>query len=201
VFALAVLDGKLYAGGNFTNTAIGPSPVYRWDGVHWASLGTSRTNFVYALATSGGKLYAAGGGDTISNTFPVSQWDGIDWSTIGTPLDAEVVALAVSGNTLYAGGAFWGPVTNRLFGIARISIAGPVPVVIITSNNAFGLRNGLFGFDVSGPPGSNVVIQAGTDLRAWTPLQTNALNGNGLFYFSDPQSPTGGRRFYRAVEQ
>jgi hypothetical protein len=55
----------------------------------------------------------------------------------------------------------------------------------------------VFGFDVSGPSGSNVVIQASTDLKTWIPLQTNLL-GSGLLYFSDPQSTTNVRRFYRA---
>jgi hypothetical protein len=54
----------------------------------------------------------------------------------------------------------------------------------------------VFGFDVSGPSGSNVVIQASTDLHTWIPLHTNLL-GSGLLYFSDPQSTTNVRRFYR----
>ena len=54
----------------------------------------------------------------------------------------------------------------------------------------------MFGFDVSGPPGANVVIQESTDLQIWIPLQTN-LVGSGLLYFSDPQSNTNNRRFYR----
>jgi hypothetical protein len=50
---------------------------------------------------------------------------------------------------------------------------------------------------VTGPSGSNVVIQASTDLKTWIPLQTNQL-GSGPFHFSDPQSSTNTRRFYRA---
>jgi hypothetical protein len=71
------------------------------------------------------------------------------------------------------------------------------PLAIITSNAAFGFTNGVFGFDVTGPAGSNVVIQASLDLETWIPLQTNLL-GSGLLYFSDPRSSTNGRRFYRA---
>ena len=55
----------------------------------------------------------------------------------------------------------------------------------------------MFGFNVIGPAGSNVVIQASTDLHTWIPLQTNLL-GSGPLYFSDPQSPANPRRFYRA---
>ena len=56
----------------------------------------------------------------------------------------------------------------------------------------------MFGFNVTGPSGSNVVIQASTNLQTWIPLQTNLL-GSGLLYFSDPQSTTNVQRFYRAV--
>jgi hypothetical protein len=73
----------------------------------------------------------------------------------------------------------------------------PVSLAIITTDAAFGFTNGVFGFDVSGPPGSNVVVQASTNLQTWFPLQTNLL-GSGLLYFSDPQSPANVQRFYRA---
>ena len=59
------------------------------------------------------------------------------------------------------------------------------------------LHERVFGFDVAGPSGSNVVIQASTDLHTWIPLQTNLL-GSGPLYFSDPQSTTNIQRFYRA---
>ena len=50
---------------------------------------------------------------------------------------------------------------------------------------------------MTGPVGSNVVIQASPDLHTWIPLQTNLL-GNGPLYFFDAQSTTNGKRFYRA---
>jgi hypothetical protein len=52
----------------------------------------------------------------------------------------------------------------------------------------------VFGFDVSGPSGSNVVIQTSTNLQTWIPLKTNLLNG-GKFHFSDPQPATNRQRF------
>jgi hypothetical protein len=73
----------------------------------------------------------------------------------------------------------------------------PPPLAISTTNAAFGFTNGVFGFNVTGPSGANVVIQASTDLQTWIPLQTNLL-GSGPLYFSDPQSATNVRRFYRA---
>jgi hypothetical protein len=70
-------------------------------------------------------------------------------------------------------------------------------LAINTTNATFGFTNGVFGFDVSGPSGANVVIQANTDLQTWIPLQTNLLR-SGPLYFSDTQSPANVRRFYRA---
>jgi hypothetical protein len=76
-----------------------------------------------------------------------------------------------------------------------IIIAVPTPLVINTGA-AFGFTNGVFGFNMIGPSGSNVVIQASTDLQTWIPLQSNPL-GSGPLYFSDPQSTNNIQRFYR----
>jgi hypothetical protein len=76
-----------------------------------------------------------------------------------------------------------------------IITAVPTPLVI-TPHAAIGFTNGAFGFDVIGPSGSNVVIQASADLQTWIPLQTNLL-GSGPLYFSDPQPTTNVQRFYR----
>jgi hypothetical protein len=113
-------------------------------------------------------------------------------------MNSIVWALAVSGSTLYAGGDFTTAGTNISAYAAMANLAGtPVSVAIITTNAAFGFTNGVFGFDVSGPSGANVVIQGSTDLQTWIPLQTN-LFGSGPLHFSDAQSPANVRRFYRA---
>jgi hypothetical protein len=75
-------------------------------------------------------------------------------------------------------------------------IALPPPSLAISTGAAFGFTNGAFGFDVTGPSGSNVVIQASTALQTWIPLQTNLL-GRGPLHFSDAQSPANVQRFYR----
>jgi hypothetical protein len=50
-----------------------------------------------------------------------------------------------------------------------IITAVPTPL-FISATAAFGFTNGVFGFNVFGPSGSNVVIQASTDLQTWIPL-------------------------------
>jgi uncharacterized repeat protein (TIGR03803 family) len=101
-------------------------------------------------------------------------------------------------------GSFYGESSDLGVGgrgtIFRISVgsATSAAVSIITNNAAFGFTSGEFGFDLAGPSGSNIVIEASTDLRTWIPLQTN-LFGSGPLHFSDPQSPANSPRFYRAV--
>jgi hypothetical protein len=155
---------------------------------------------VNALAVSGGTLYAGGwfinaGGNAANN---IAQWDGSSWSALGSGMNNDVNALAVSGGTLYAGGGFTTAGGKPSAYAAEASL--PVSVTIVTTNAAFGFTNGVFGFDLSGPAGSNVVIQASTDLQTWIPLQTN-LFGGGLLHFSDSQSPTNRQRCYRAMLQ
>jgi hypothetical protein len=203
VYALAVSGGTLYAGGYFT-TAGGSAANYiaQWNGSSWsaARFGDGAIRYyarVAALAVSGGTLYAGGefttAGGSAAND--IAQWNGSSWSALGSGMNGTVYALAVSGGTLYAGGDFTTAGTNVSAYAAMAYLPGSL--AIITTNAAFGFTNGVFGFDVSGPSGSNVVIQASTDLQTWIPLQTNLL-GSGPLYFSDPQSPTNVQRFYRA---
>ncbi len=56
--------------------------------------------------------------------------------------------------------------------------------------------NGQFGFSAGGPAGQVVVIEASTDLRTWTPLQTKTL-GAAPLSFSDPETALFSTRFYR----
>ncbi len=210
VAALAVSGGTLYAGGHFA-TAGGNAAtnIAQWNGTNWSALGSGISGIefplylsvsVNALTVSGGTLYAGGsfngaGGIGATN---IAQWNGGSWSALGSGVNNKVQSLAVSGGTLYAGGWFTTAGTNVSSCTAEAVIGGaPASLVFITNNAAFGFTNGVFGFDVSGPSGSNVVIQAGTNLQTWIPLKTNLLNG-GLFHFSDTQTSTNRLRFYRA---
>jgi hypothetical protein len=209
VFALAVSGSTLYAGGDFATAGGNPANgIAQWNGSSWSALGSEMNNAVEALAVSGSTLYAGGyfttaGGNTANC---IAQWNGNTWSALGSGMGAGngyhpyVSALAVSGSTLYAGGYFTTAGTNVSAYAAMASLAGtPVSpaLALITANAAFSFTNGVFGFDVAGPAGSNVVIQASTNLQTWIPLQTNLL-GSGLLHFSDAQSPANRHRFYRA---
>jgi hypothetical protein len=222
VMGLAVSGSTVYAGGEFTTAGGSPaSCIAQWNGSSWSALGSGVSGAGYyvsgyaygpsvnALAVWGGTLYAGGsftnaGGIAASC---IAQWNGSSWSALGSGLSGAGVegqlyvgALSVSGSTLYAGGDFTTSGTNVFAYAAMANLAGtPVSpaLALITANAAFSFTNGVFGFDVAGPAGSNVVIQASTNLQTWIPLQTNLL-GSGLLHFSDAQSPANRHRFYRA---
>ena len=210
VSALAVSGSTLYAGGLFSTAGgIGVNYIAEWNGSNWSALGSgisqsspdANTPYLSALAVSGSALYAGGffttAGGSAANY--IAEWNGSNWLALGSGMNGEVNALALSGGTLCAGGNFTIAGTNVSAYVAMANLAGtPISLAIITTNSAFGVTDGMFGFDVSGPSGSNVVIQSSTNLQTWIPLQTNLL-GSGLFYFSDSQPPTNRARFYRAA--
>jgi hypothetical protein len=67
-----------------------------------------------------------------------------------------------------------------------------------TSDDSFGVRTNQFGFNISWASGMVVAVEASTspDNSIWTPLQTNMLTSDTL-YFSDPHWTNYPTRFYR----
>jgi hypothetical protein len=61
------------------------------------------------------------------------------------------------------------------------------------------VTGGHFGFNISGPGNTVVVVEACTNLAqpVWLPVSTNALDGSGASSFSDSQSGNYPARFYR----
>lgn len=68
--------------------------------------------------------------------------------------------------------------------------------VISTSGPGFGFNGGQFGFNLNGPDGQFVVVDASTDLLNWLPIWTNVFAGS--LNFADPQSGGFSNRFFRA---
>ena len=61
-------------------------------------------------------------------------------------------------------------------------------------SNAAKTVNGQFGFQVDGVPGAQYVVQASSDLKTWTSIQTNTAP----FSFSDSNSASFNQRYYRS---
>ena len=58
---------------------------------------------------------------------------------------------------------------------------------------------GAFELLVSGEPGQRYVIEATTNLSAWTPVFTNVTGTSGMFDFTDDRSTNAPERYYRTV--
>ena len=93
-------------------------------------------------------------------------------------VDAEVSALFDSG--LVPGGGNFPRIDTP------ISISGAVcfdtvinihaaPIVLSITKGSLNNSNNLFQMRMSGPSGSDVVVEASANLQAWTPVQTNAI--------------------------
>jgi hypothetical protein len=114
VNALAVLNGRLYAGGRFDKAGGSvASNIAMWDGNTWAALGSGANSFVNALAVGGNTLYVGG---TFSQTggiaaYRVAAWSGTAWSAVGASaangVSPYVLALALGSDGLYAGGKYF----------------------------------------------------------------------------------------------
>ncbi|MGH7940565.1 MAG: immunoglobulin domain-containing protein [Limisphaerales bacterium] len=73
------------------------------------------------------------------------------------------------------------------------------PTVIGTADGSQMDTKG-FTIEFSGPTGSNLVIQASSDMKHWTPVYTNRISG-GTVTYTDPMARTVSGRWYRAKLQ
>jgi hypothetical protein len=77
---------------------------------------------------------------------------------------------------------------------------GGIPAVLWNpqAQNA-GVTGGQFGFGITGPANTAIMVEACTNLSnpAWIPVSTNTLSYLGDSFFSDPQSGNYPNRYYR----
>jgi uncharacterized repeat protein (TIGR01451 family) len=113
VYALAVYDGDLIAGGSFgAADGVAVSKIARWDGHDWSPLGSgiagSSTTRVNTLAVYDGELIAGGtfteaGGVTVNG---IARWNGSSWAALGAGLTTQTYTMTVYGGKLIVGGGF-----------------------------------------------------------------------------------------------
>ena len=125
VYALAVVNGELIAGGYFTNSGDAAcSNIAKWNGTSWVPLGAGMDRSVQCLTILNGDLIAGGyfttaGGVTCNG---IARWNGSSWtplsSGVGGVYNAYVHALTVFNGELIAGGHF-----TTVGGVPRKNIA------------------------------------------------------------------------------
>jgi hypothetical protein len=115
VKAVAVWNGNVYVGGNFTTAgSVSASNIAKWNGTTqtWSALGSGITGGeVKALCVYNNALYVAGsfttaGGITTSH---IAKLDASgNWSAVGSTqgTSGDVYALIAFNNLLYVGGSF-----------------------------------------------------------------------------------------------
>ena len=150
---------------------------------------------VFALATMGNNLYAGGsftnmGGVAASR---IAKWNGSAWSALGSGVSSSVQSLVAIGSNLYVGGNFRTAGGKSSSSIARWNetVNFNVPQL---ANPAWP-GNGPFHVTLVGVSGLTNIIEASTNLSAWTPVLTNS---SGIYEFTDTASAAIPRRFYRA---
>jgi hypothetical protein len=104
IFALAVHDSLLYAGGEFRHAgAAAARNIARWDGHSWSALGMGVGNPVDLIAVDrNGAVYACGG----SQKKTIEKWDGRSWQTIADSVSGRIEAMEFdAANNLLVSGA------------------------------------------------------------------------------------------------
>jgi len=61
------------------------------------------------------------------------------------------------------------------------------------------LSNGVVRFSVTGPVGSNCVVQVSSNLVNWSGFSTSTIPAGGSVPVADNHVPNRSRRFYRAL--
>lgn len=84
---------------------------------------------------------------------------------------------------------------------AALNVVTPVVVPVINiATSASALTTSGFNLQMSTPVGSNVVVEASSDMHTWTPIYTN-LNSSGTLTYMDTDAKNHTARYYRAHTQ
>jgi hypothetical protein len=109
IYALAVYEGDLYAGGTFTSAGGQTvNHIARWGGESWNAVGGGVNGIVRTMLVHDGSLYVGGhfssADDQTANH--IARWDGEHWHAVGDGFNNAVMTMAVHDGALVAGGMF-----------------------------------------------------------------------------------------------
>lgn len=106
VYTTAVIDGVLYAGGDFTNIQNANPAIAKFARLNpntgrWERLGNGPGFDVYSIKSIAGRIVVGGAGGQ-----NLAAWDGTAWRNVNNGTDGPVFALEAFQNKLFAGGNF-----------------------------------------------------------------------------------------------
>ena len=115
------------------------------------------------------------------------------------PLVGTISTLTISNASAADDGSYCVTVSNAVGSVtssgANVTVLGTIAPITLSVVSA-SCTNGC-GLQVSGPQGSNFVIEASSDLNLWSPIHTNKAP-SGSFSYTDTDATNYPSRFYRA---
>lgn len=121
-----------------------------------------------------------------------------EYSTIADMGDVTSTALPgfVIGTTYYFAITAYDEDGEESAPSGEISYGKYVPNVQIQNRTA-----GKFTLNITGAPGQILDVEATTDLKTWTVIDTVTLDASGVLNFNDPNMAAHAKRFYRIRQQ
>ena len=145
------------------------------------------------------------------NGYPVSSSSKYSIANVNVPLVGTVSTLTITGVSSNDAGSYSLRATNAVGSavssnatlivqnLINTVVTNVVNVVSFVSAGTSMTVNG-FNIKLSGPTGSNVVIQASSDLKTWMPISTNLVSSGSVSY-TDTSAKVRPLRYYRAFIQ
>lgn len=175
------LNGITYGNNQFVAVGETGTILNSPDGSTWTNRASGTTNSLSEVAYGNHEFVALGLNSTTGYSTILGSSDGITWTRHPTTNDLnditygdnQFILVGEAGTILASGYASEAPFLNT--GVPTWDSTG-------------------FHLPLAAPAGSNVVVQASTNLTAWLGIYTD----QGVFLFTDPSATSSSHRFYRA---
>jgi hypothetical protein len=123
-------------------------------------------------------------------------------ANVVVPLVGTISTLSISNASSANAGQYYVKVENGVGEVTSSSatllvVASVVSQTLNILSTGTGMTSNGFNVQLSGPPGSNYVIEASTDLKNWAPISTNTSPSGSVSYV-DTAVTNFPSRYYRA---